>query len=192
MNVEELQKLLDRYYNGESTEEEELRLSRFFTGENIPAGYDTEKILFSHFKTFAGIPAPSPDFESRILSGVDASEKTLLSSQMRRYILPVLSAAAGLIILAGSYFFFINRPEAEDTFKDPQMAYNETVKILMGISSQLNHGARALKPVSKLNEMADKSFSAISTSTSLVGKSLNYLENLAETQDVTSAKNNNN
>lgn len=194
MNEEELKRLLEKYYKGESTYEEELRLRNFFSGENIPEGYDTERIIFSHYITFADIPAPSHDFESRILAGIATSENAQISVKIRRYILPILSAAAGLLILAGSYFFFIHKSESEDTFKDPRIAYAETIKILMGVSSRLNHTARALEPVSKMNEMTEKSFSALSRSALIVGKSLrslDQLENVSDTRNDSSSKNKN-
>ena len=38
------------------------------------------------------------------------------SARVRKFLIPLLSAAAGLLILAGSYFFFIHRTEPEDTY----------------------------------------------------------------------------
>jgi len=99
---------------------------------------------------------------------------------IRRILIPVLSAAAGLIILAGSYFFFVHEKLPEDTFSDPKIAYAETMKILMDVSTQLNHGTQSLQAVGKMDEMKVKSFKSINKSTVLVQKnlrSLGYLRN---------------
>ncbi len=124
------------------------------------------------------MPEPSIDFEARILAGIDASEIAKGSRRIRRYIVPLLSAAAGLLILAGSYFFFVKRHDSEDTFSDPQIAYAETVKILRDVSAQMNYGAQVLEPIAKMNEMTKKSFETINKSTRIVEKNLKNLDNL--------------
>ncbi len=145
---------------------------------DIPEGYETEKIIFSYYTDSAVVPEPSIDFEARILAGIDASEIADGSKRIRRYLVPLLSAAAGLLILAGSYFFFMNRHDSEDTFSDPQIAYAETIKILRDVSAQMNHGAQVLEPVAKINEMTKKSFETINKSTRIVEKNLKNLDDL--------------
>jgi hypothetical protein len=84
--------------------------------------------------------------------------------------------AAGLLILVGSYFFFIRKAELRDTYKDPQIAYAETMKVLLEVSTQLNHGTQALEPVGKINEMTIKSLEPINRSAKIIGKSLKNLD----------------
>ena len=43
---------------------------------------------------------------------------------------------------------------------------------------RLNHGAKALEPVSKINEMMNKSFEAINKSTIIIEKNLKNLDYL--------------
>jgi hypothetical protein len=191
MNTKELNRLLEKYYKGESTEAEEEKLRRFFSGENIPEGYDTEKAIFCYYDEANAIPEPSYDFEARILDGIDRYEEGRRKFSIRRHLIPSLSAAAGILLLAGSYFFFIHRSEPRDTFTDPQIAYAETMKILMNVSSQLNRGAMALEPVGKMNEMTTKSLESIHKSTKIVErnlKSLDYLERAIEIINVPAEK----
>jgi len=179
MKEEELKRLTERYYNGESTEEEERSLRDFFRRNDVPKGYEAEKDIFGFYDESEAIPEPSIDFEARILAGIDASEKQYGSQNVKRYLIPLLSAAAGILLLAGSYFFFINRPEKSDTFSDPAIAYAETIKILRDVSSRMNRGAQVLEPVGKINEVTKKSFETINRSTRIVEKnlkSLNYLQ----------------
>ncbi len=191
MNTKELNKLLEKYYKGESTEEEEEKLRMFFSGGNIPEGYEAEKDIFSYYNEAITVPEPSYDFEARIIEGIDKSEESRRKVTIRRYLIPSLSAAAGILLLAGSYFFFIHRTEPRDTFTDPAIAYAETMKILMNVSSQLNRGAMALEPVGRMNEMTTKSFESINKSTKIVErnlKSLNYLERAIEIVNVPDGK----
>lgn len=180
MKEEDLKRLIGKYYEGKSTEEEENVLRDFFNRNNVPEGYEAEKVIFGYYDESQEIPEPSIDFEARILAGIDASEKNAISQRIRRYFLPVLSTAAGLLILAGSYFFFIKQSERADTFKDPDLAYAETIKILRDVSLQLNHGAQVLEPVGKINEMKIRSVESLNKSARIVERNLKNLTHLKQ------------
>ena len=187
MNAEELNRLLEKYYNGETTVEEEVALKEYFTGNDIPEGYETEKMIFGYYSGTVLIPEPAHGFEARILEGIDKAHRKSRNEAVRKSFFPYLSAAAGLLILFGSYFFFIHRNEPIDTFSNPEIAYSETVKILFDVSAKLNQGTRTLKPVGKITEMTSKSFDAINKSKLLVDKNLNnirYLQKAIEISDV--------
>jgi hypothetical protein len=180
MKEEDLKRLIDRYYSGESTEEEEIALRDYFKKGNIPEGFEAEKVIFGFYSESEDIPEPSIDFEARILAGIDASERQNASLKLKKYLLPLIGTAAGILLLAGSYFFFAGRAESSDTFKDPEIAYAETIKILREVSLQLNRGAQVLEPVGKMNEATKKSFETINRSARMVQKnlkSLDYLKN---------------
>src|ERR1035437_354832 len=185
MKEEELKRLIEKYYNGESTEEEESSLRDYFRKNNIPEGYEAEKVIFGYFDESTEVPEPSIDFEARILAGIDASESKRRSRTMKKYLLPILSAAAGLLILGGSYFYFIVRAEPRDTFTDPEIAYAETIKILREVSSQMNRGTQVLEPMGKINKVTKKSFETINKSTRIVEKNLKNLELLNKAIEIT-------
>jgi hypothetical protein len=185
MNEKELKRLIEKYYNGESTEQEERVLRDYFEKNNVPQGYEAEKVIFGYYAESSEIPEPSIDFEARILAGIDASERNKNSLRIKKYLIPVLSIAAGVLILAGSYFFFINRAESQDTYTDPKLAYAETIRILRDVSSQLNRGTQVLEPVGKINEVTKKSFETINKSTRMVEKNLKNLDYLQKAIDIT-------
>lgn len=188
MNEEELNRLLEKYYSGESTEEEERTVREYFNGENILKGYEAEKEIFFYYKATREIPEPSQGFEARILAGIDMTDTKQGSLKIRRYLIPILSAAASIIILVGTYFYFDRRIESQDTYTDPKIAYAETLKILMDVSSKMNHATLTLEPVSKINKMTSKSFEAINKSTRIIEKnlmSLDYLQELIAKTNVT-------
>lgn len=192
MREEELRRLVDRYYNGDSTEEEERALKEFFKTNNVPQGYEAEKEIFRYYDDSEVIPEPSVDFEARLMAGIDASMIVAVSRKKNRYLVTALSAAAGLLILAGSYFFFVNRIERADTFTDPKLAYVETIRILRDVSSRLNRGTQILEPVGKMNEISRKSFSSINRPARIVGKNLknlDYLKNVGKSHDGPVVKN---
>jgi hypothetical protein len=194
MKEEKLKRLIEKYYSGESTEDEEKALRDFFRQDDIPLEYMTEKDIFSYYTASEELPEPSFGFDKRILEGIDAFDKKTGSVFIRRRLLPFYIAAAGFLILIGSYFFFIHTNESKDTFSDPEIAYAETMKILFEVSSELNHGTQALEPVGRINKMTSKSFESINKSTRLIEKGLKNLNYLKKTTGINNSsveKNNN-
>jgi hypothetical protein len=184
MNNEELNELLEKYYNGESTEEEEDRLRIFFLHGDVPPGYEPEKEIFSYYSEALEVPEPAENFEVRLLEGIDAYEDSKKHRTLRRIIAPVVSIAAVAAIFIGSYFFFTDRSQSHDTYSDPKIAYAETMKILRNVSSQLNSGARALEPVSMMSDVATKSLESINRSTRIVTENLKPLDYLQKAIDI--------
>ncbi len=179
MKEEDLKRLIEKYYSGESTEDEEIVLRNYFLNTEIPpSGLEAEAEIFRSYSSYIEIPEPTPEFEERIIeAGFSGKDREL--KQFRR-LFPYISAAAGLLILVATYFFFVNRSGPGDTFTDPQIAYNETMKILLDVSSRLNQGTQALKPVSKFNTATAKSFKVIDKSTQAVEKNLRNLIHLQD------------
>jgi hypothetical protein len=178
MKKEDLNILLNKYYNGDSSEEEERLLKEFFQGDNVPVEFETEKEIFRIYSNEGDIPEPSAGFEDRIIAGIDDSEKNSKSSQLRRFIMYSLSTAAGLIIVAGSYFYLNSSREPVDTFSDPKIAYAETMKILLNVSTRLNEGNKVLEPLGKINKMKNASFASLNKSTRIIEKGLKTIEKL--------------
>jgi hypothetical protein len=178
MNAEELNRLLEKYYSGESTQEEEMTLREYFNGDNILNGFEAEKKIFAFYMSTREVPEPSLGFEKRILAGIDMEERNAATSKMRKLLIPVMSAAASILILAGTWFYFDRRIEAQDTYTDPRIARAETMKILRDVSSKMNRATDGLQPVSKINVMKSKSFKAINKSAKIIEKNLKSLEKL--------------
>jgi hypothetical protein len=184
MNEEDLNRLIDKYYRGESTEEEENALRDHFKKDDIPPGYEAEKVIFGYYALAGELPEPSENFKEMIMSAIEAYNPKTTSRKSGKYILRYLSAAAALLIFAGSWFFFVHRAEPEDTYSDPVIAYAETMKILRDVSSRLNHGTQALEPISKINEMTTRSFKSIKNSTGIIEKSIRNLDNFQKAIEI--------
>jgi len=183
MKKEELDRLLGKYYSGESTDYEEAALRAYFAGNDIPDEYETEKVIFSYYSSAVEVPEPSAGFESSIIKGIDKAAGKSISSRAGRLIRPLLGVAAGLMIMAGSYFFFVHSAEPNDTFTDPELAYAETMKILMDVSVKLNKGASALDPVRKISDVESKSFKVLNKPVKSIDinlKNLDYLHRAIE------------
>ncbi len=188
MKKEELDRLLGKYYNGESTDSEEDLLRALFTAGDIPPGYETEADIFSFYNSAVDVPEPSADLEERIFEGIDKSDGHERKGSFKKYMITFLSSAAAIAVLVVSYFIYGRSAEPRDTYTDPKIAYAETMKILMNVSSQLNQGVRSLEPVGRMNAVAERSLeslTSINKTTRMVDKNLRTLDYLGKAIDFT-------
>ena len=122
MKEELLKELLEKYYNGDTSVEEELSLKEYFSGDEVHPGYEAEKEIFRLYSASEEITAPDDGLEARIKLAIDHLEEhqSKQTPVIRRY--TVMSIAAALLILVASYFMLKHHAEPEDTFSDPRLA----------------------------------------------------------------------
>jgi hypothetical protein len=184
MRNEEISRLIEKFYNGVSTEDEERYLRALFSGDQVPEGFETEKELILFCMAKGGFEGPSLNLEERILNRVDEAGRKSLSLRFGKNFLPLISTVAAVfVLLMGTYFFLESRSRYRDTFSDPEVAYSETMKILMDVSLRLNKGTKALEPVGRLSAMTDMSIEKISESSALINKSMSKLNSLGLVKD---------
>jgi hypothetical protein len=184
MKEERLKILLKKYYNGETSEAEEAELKEYFSGDRIIEGYDAEKEIFRHYSRSEIIPVPTEGFRERILKTVDDLEKSQGNIFARKRYIYIMSSAAAILILIGSYFIFFSQRGLQDTFTDPQIAYAETMKILNEVSVKFNKGTQALEPLNRMHYATETGIKTVDRSTELISKNLqriNFLKQISTT-----------
>lgn len=180
MKEEKLKELLERYYNGDTSQDEEFLLKKYFCGSDTLPGYDAEREIFRYFSCDEEVIKPSDDLESRILKSIDVLKTKQKHELHYRRRLVILSMAASLLVLIGSYFFFIHETEPEDTFDDPQIAYAEAKQILYDVSDRLSRGTLVLQHVARTTqaglESVEKSAKLLSDQIEIVEHPGKFLE----------------
>jgi len=184
MNSEEIKHLLEKYYDGESTLKEEAYLKSFFSHGDIPEDLLDEKQIFNYYLKSAVVPEPSLVFEKKIIDALDSVDKDSLILKRRRVFGTLTAIAAGILILTGSYFFFIHISEPRDTFSDPEIAYAETMKILYGVSIRMNNGTQALDRIGSMQELTRQSLETINRSASTIRKKMKPLDHLRKAGNI--------
>lgn len=179
MKEERLKELLERYYNGSTSVEEEYILKEYFSGNDILPGFEAETEIFRYFSGDEKTIFLADSLESRILESIDILEKKqkFKSSFFDRNRVAILSMAASLLILLGSYFFFIYNSEPKDTYNDPLIAYTETKRILYEVSVRFNRGTRALQNVAGA---AQTGLESVEKSANLISDQIERVENLGK------------
>ena len=149
MDYKKVNELLERYFEGETSLQEETMLSTYFNENEVAADLQKYQPLFQYFKEEQSIQI-SDDFESRLLEKLEAQpteakiKKMPFLSQLRRI-------AAVAVIIFGAFMAYqqINQPPIDegvainDKFAPydamtEQEAYERTKAALMLISNKLN------------------------------------------------------
>jgi len=180
-SIAEIRKLLDRFYTGETTLEEEQILQDYFSSTSIPEELMPDRDLFRSLGTSDSVAVPE-DLNQKILDVIDQQEKKVVRTR-RISVFSLSGLAAGLLVVIALYmgYFRADRPgmlayQMTDTYENPQDAYEEARRTLAFVSAKLNTGTSGLehvKQVSKTTSDPLKSLSKINKGTkelSLLGQ----------------------
>jgi hypothetical protein len=157
-NLKHIEELLEKYYNGDTSLEEERKLHWYFQTHEIPMHLKPDAEIFRyHYKRTTEEASP----------GISEKLSKLIEEQRNksRFILPVrsirwISGIAASILIMLSLWIGIGRDSNRqrhsgrfaDTFDDPQLAYLETKKTLLLVSEKLNAGTKELQYLKKYNQ----------------------------------------
>ena len=137
----DIEKLLSKYRDAESSLAEEARLKTLLKQEEVSNGMEGIKALFEHF-------------EAELLTRLQAEPETKVVSFnafFRRYV----AMAATLLLLFTADFLFIQNQcsyQAEDTFDDPKMVPEEVKKQLLMVSNYMNKGNEQTNKIERLSK----------------------------------------
>lgn len=156
MDYKYIEQLLDRYWQCETSLEEERILRAFFSQEDVPAGLMQYRDLFACRKEMLRTEVLGDDFDARILAMTEGSNDssadagTIVKARtitMRRRLMPLFKAAATVAIIItlgnaaqlsfednGTAGEEINYAGYQDTFNDPEMAYDKVHNALELVS----------------------------------------------------------
>lgn len=145
-----IEKLLDRYLEGETTLKEEELLANYFQNENIKPEWSIYKDMFGYFEESKNEVNPQ-DFVPQT-----KNTKTLFN-QIHKY------AAVIIIILIGTLFYQQQTSQAKNlgTYDDPEVALQETKKVFEMISYHLNSPSDEMKYLKTLEDTQNQYISKI-------------------------------
>ncbi|TDU39722.1 hypothetical protein BXY82_1752 [Gelidibacter sediminis] len=145
MALDNIEQLLEKYDNAETTLAEEAQIRAYFAQNDIPPHLESYKLLFQYV---------SHSRQEKFTKAVTLPAK-------RKTIYQWVSVAAVVTLMAGAYYQ-VNQMNQKTSFDDLSheelLAYNQTIEVFNLVSSKLNKGSgnlEAFKLVSsKLNEGA--------------------------------------
>lgn len=150
METVEIKHLLDRFYRGETSMDEEKRLSDFFRQENVPDEFLSDKKLFDALNNNAiDVPQESSKAIEALIDSFtdDNSVRTSVKRANIRYW--AIGIAASLALILGvRQVQKSQQPESTlftDTYKNPDDAYQATMDALQLFSENFSKGTETVK-----------------------------------------------
>ena len=151
MNLQEIEKLLEKYFEGETNLSEEKCLRDFFASGNVPERWKNLAKYFSYMIQEQDMKISDPGFDDRVMSAIKGDRLAPLLDLRRPWIYWIAGVAASILILVAVFVKFDPFSRSlEDTYKDPQTDYMEARKILLYVSAKFNKGTSSLEPVAAL------------------------------------------
>ena len=151
--------LLDKYWQAETSLEEEKALADYFRGPLVDPELEPYREVFAYFDEEAHVMA-APDFGDRILQHIGIADDGRKTAVIRPFGTGLLSAAAaiaalviGLFLLtpprqqavdAGSALAVVRHGGIQDTYDDPEQALAVVRRALLVASTHLNQGREEL------------------------------------------------
>ncbi|GAA3653799.1 hypothetical protein [Flavivirga jejuensis] len=139
MVLNNIEKLLEKYENGETTLKEEQQLKHYFSQETVAPHLEVYKPMFAYF----------------LVNKQEQFTKDIPLKTKRTFNYKWISVAAVAVLMLGFYF---NQPDnscEEDllgTFCEPEQALNEVTRSLAMISSHFNKGASTVNYLNEVNK----------------------------------------
>lgn len=145
MDCNTIKKILDKYWEGETSVEEEAMLRTYFNGNNVAKELKRFQPLFIYYK------------EQKEKTSTQSFESLTKQRIVHRLLPNWLAIAASILMLISVGTFYQwnqnNREERimavdetmKDTYKDPKVAYQEAKAALLLISKGLNKGMEKTK-----------------------------------------------
>ena len=159
MESQRIHMLLQKYFEAETTLDEENELITYFTSGEVDENLKMYVPMFSGMKELS------------------ANENTNLGDDLMNYILEsehkeklryrwmwqiVSGVAASVILVMLAVNFYGNENRWDDTFSDPDQAYAEASKTLEFVAGKYSKGLAQLKPMERIENATDPLHSGIS------------------------------
>lgn len=157
MDSNKIQELLEKYWNCETSLEEEQHLREYFRGREIPEQFKETAALFRYFDNHKSKTLTDAGFDASVRKKIGTPD-----GKLRRLFYNSMRIAAGIAVLVLATFFVRNEirkstPEkVVDTYDDPKLALEETKKALLMISKTFGTAKDKAKNINMFNEAQEK------------------------------------
>lgn len=154
MRIEEIEKLLVEFYEGNTTENQEETLRYYFETQEVPKYLQREKELFLSFRQendYVEVPAGLQDKLIRLIDEKDEEARRFFrrnKSQRNWRRIGGIAASLGLLFGLGygiSNYQSSNIERPQDTFTNPHDAYKVLQATLIEVSADLNSGINQVR-----------------------------------------------
>ncbi|MDH3650547.1 MAG: hypothetical protein OEQ53_12765 [Saprospiraceae bacterium] len=160
MDSKQIRELLERYWEGETSLEEELQLKKYFAQDYVAEDLEAHQAMFQFFTAESAIKMRQ-SIRLPIEGAGGARTRRLTHTKWLR------NMAAAIVVALGLFFIFSPKQEKLeirafaqlDTYDSPELAYEEAKKALFYLSGKMNKGvstaASSLDKMKTLDEIVN-------------------------------------
>ncbi len=158
MDSNRIENLLSKYWNCETSLEEEQQLREYFKGGDIPEQWKERAALFRYFEENKKKTLSDVAFDAAVMQNVQPQKK----GKLVKLFYNSMRIAAGIAVLVMAVWFVRKEvrvttpPEVVDTYDDPQLAFEETKKALLMISKSFGTAESQAKKLNMFNEAQEE------------------------------------
>ena len=152
MDSEKIRNLLQKYWDCQTTLEEEQELREYFRHHSPEALKDTAS-LFKYFNEQKEKHLADVSFEPNVVKQLKHPK-----GQLRTLVYNAMRIAAGIVVVVLAVWLVrmeireTSPAEVTDTYDDPKMAFEETKKALMMISRSFSTAEEQARKINLFNE----------------------------------------
>jgi hypothetical protein len=147
MALDRIEKLVDKYFEGETSIAEEKELKAYFSSSDVAQHLEQYQLVFGYFSQ-----AKQEQFNATIP----------LQSKKQTKVVWLSIAASVVVMLSIGYFAYQNVSETNQeslgVIDDPEVAFRETQKALALISKHVNTGIESVNYLGEYQQSKNKIF----------------------------------
>lgn len=157
MDSNRIEELLNKYWNCETSLEEEQQLRTYFKSAQVPEQLKEAAALFMYFEDQKKKSLGDDAFDVDVLKKINYKQTKSVSLFYNS-----MKIAAGIAVLLVAVWFIrfevrkTNAPLAVDTYEDPKLAFEETKKALLMISKSFGKAEVEAKKINMFNEAQEE------------------------------------
>lgn len=158
MDSNRIEELLSKYWNCETSLEEEQQLREYFKGGDIPEQWKETAALFRYFEENKKKTLNDVAFDAEVIQSAQPQKK----GKLVKLFYNTMRIAAGVAVLVMAVWFVRKEvrettpQEVVDTYDDPQLAFEETKKALLMISKSFGTAESQAKKLNMFNEAQEE------------------------------------
>ena len=167
MAYNNIEVLLNKYWEGETTLQEEITLHEYFNNGNVEEKLKPYQPLFQFFKEEKQEGITDKDFDEKVLA---ALEQPKIQPRRKRKWRTIAKIAASIVIIFSIGFWLLQAPITKNyakkspcgelsptECKEALQALKDTRSALLFVSNKLNQGAKkAAKGLDKLKQIEER------------------------------------
>jgi hypothetical protein len=151
--------LLEKYWNAETSLEEEQELHRFFQGTEVPENLKETAALFRYFEEEKN-RSLNENFDADVTKKIRQRQGAKTVSMTNWF--QIARVAAGVMVVVAAVYLIGHEArksspnEVTDTESDPKLAFEQTKKALMMISKNFHKAQSEASKINLLNEAEER------------------------------------